>query len=123
LLCNLETRLEKMDNKEVEKAKPLLIVEIIDYVPDSVVHKSILRKTTGNISVFSIDAGEVLTEIKSPFDTFIQIIDGKAEILIDGTSNLLEAGQSIILPAHSSNTVKARERFKMISTTIKSGYE
>jgi len=112
-----------MDYKEVEKAKPLIVAEIIEYVPDSVVHKSILKKTTGNISVVSINTGEALAEKISPFDTFIQIIDGKAEILIDGISNLLDTGQSIIIPAHSSNKVKARERFKMISTTIKSGYE
>ena len=112
-----------MDIQEVEKAKPLIVVEIVEYVPNSVVHKSILKKTTGNISVISIDTGETLTEKMSPFDTFIQIIDGKAEVLIDGISNLMEIGQSIIMPAHSSNTVKARGRFKMISTTIKSGYE
>jgi quercetin dioxygenase-like cupin family protein len=112
-----------MDNKEVEKAKPLIVVEIIEYVPNSVVHKSILKKTTGNVSVVSIDTGESLTEKISPFDTFVQIIEGQAEILIDGISNLLETGESIIMPAHSSNTVKAKERFKMISTTIKSGYE
>jgi len=112
-----------MYNKEVEKAKPLIVVEIIEYVPNSVVHKSILKKTTGNVSVVSIDTGEAVTEKISPFDTFVQIIDGKAEILIDGISNLLDTGQSIIMPAHTSHTVKAKERFKMISTTIKSGYE
>lgn len=112
-----------MDNNEVEKAKPLIVVEIINYIPDSFVHESILSKTTGNVSVVSIDACEALTEKASPFDTFVQIIDGKAEILIDGISNLLETGQCIIMPAHSSHTIKARERIKMISTTIKSGYE
>lgn len=59
----------------------------------------------------------------SPFDTFIQVIDGKAEIIIDNKSNILETGQSIIVPAHSHNTIKANVRFKMISTIIKSGYE
>lgn len=112
-----------MENKEVEKAKPLIVAEIIDYVPNSVIHKSILNKPTGYITVVSIDTDEVLIEKISPFDTFIQIIDGKAEILINGLPNLLDTGQSIIIPAHSSNIVTARERFKMISTTIKSGYE
>jgi quercetin dioxygenase-like cupin family protein len=112
-----------MDNSEVEKAKGLIIVEIIEYVPNSVVIKSIIKKTTGNISAVSFDTGEALTEKIIPFDTFVQIIDGKAEIVIDGISNLLDTGQSIIIPAHTSNIVKANERFKMISTIIKSGYE
>ena len=71
----------------------------------------------------SVDAGEALAEKVIPFDTFVQIIDGNAEIIIDGESNLLKTGDSIIIPAHVSNSVKANERFKMISTIIKSGYE
>jgi quercetin dioxygenase-like cupin family protein len=112
-----------MDNNEVEKAKAFIIVEIIEYVSNSVVIKTIVKKTTGNISAVSIDGGEVLTKKIIPFDTFIQIIDGKAEIVIDGISNELDTGQSIIIPAHTSNIVKANQRFKMISTVIKSGYE
>ena len=108
---------------EVEKSKALIIVEIIEYVPDSVVIKTIIKKSTGNITAVSFDSGEKLEEKTSPFDTFIQIIDGKAEIIIDGKSNLLETGQSIIIPAHSRNSIKAKDRFKMISTVIKSGYE
>jgi quercetin dioxygenase-like cupin family protein len=115
--------MEKLDNDGVEKAKGQIIVEIIEYVSNSVVIKSIINKTTGSISAVSFDSGEALTEKISPFDTFIQIIDGKAEILIDGISNLLSTGQSIIIPAHTKNIVKANERFKMISTIIKSGYE
>jgi quercetin dioxygenase-like cupin family protein len=112
-----------MDNNEVEKAKALIVVEIIEYVPNSVVIKTIIKKITGNITAVSIEAGEGLTERISPFDTFIQIIDGKAEVVIDGKSNILDTGQSIIIPAHTSSTTKANERFKMISTVIKSGYE
>ncbi len=89
----------------------------------SVLSKTIIKKSTGNISVMSFDDGEGLSEKTSPFDTFAQIIDGNAEIVIDGKSNLLATGQSIIIPAHTSNTIKANERFKMISTVIKSGYE
>jgi quercetin dioxygenase-like cupin family protein len=112
-----------MDNIEVEKAKALIIEEIIEYIPNSIDFKTIIKKTTGNISAVSIDTGEELTEKISPFDTFVQIIDGKAEIIIDKISYFLNTGQSIIIPAHSSNIVKANERFKMISTIIKSGYE
>jgi quercetin dioxygenase-like cupin family protein len=112
-----------MENREVEKAKAHIIVEIIEYVADSVVIKTILKKSTGNISAVSFDSGEALAEKTIPFDTFVQIIDGNAEIIIDGISNLLNTGQSIVIPAHATNVVRANERFKMISTVIKSGYE
>jgi quercetin dioxygenase-like cupin family protein len=112
-----------MDTIEVEKGKAFIIVEIIEYVPNSVVSKTIIKKTTGNITAVSIDSGEVMTEKTIPFDTFVQIIDGKAEVVIDGVSAFLSTGESIIIPAHTSNIVRANERFKMTSTIIKSGYE
>jgi len=112
-----------MNTNGVKKAKALIIVEIIEYVPNAVVIKTIIKKTTGNITVVSIDSGEAMTEKIIPFDTFVQIIDGKAEIIIEGESNLLNTGDAIIIPAHTPNIVRAKERFKMISTIIKSGYE
>jgi quercetin dioxygenase-like cupin family protein len=112
-----------MADMEMEKAKALIIVEIIEYIPNSVVIKTIIKKATGNVSAASFDSGEALTEKITPYDTFVQIIDGKAEIVIDKISHMLETGHSIIIPAHRPNIVKANERFKMISTIIKSGYE
>ncbi len=112
-----------MEPAEFEKSKVFIIVEILEYVPNSVVIKTIIRKTTGNVSAVSFDSGESLTGRVSPFDTFIQVIEGKAEVVIDDKSNMLNTGQSIIIPAHSRNTIKANVRFKMLSTIIKSGYE
>ena len=112
-----------MDNSELEKSKAFITVEIIEYVPNSVVIKTILKKSTGNISVMSADSGEDLTEKTSPFDTFAQVIDGEAEIVINGESKLLKVGQSIVIPAHAPNLIKPNGRFKMILTIIKSGYE
>ena len=112
-----------MKISEIEKSKSHILIEIIEYVSHSVVSKTIIRKTTGNITVMAIDTGEILTEKISPFDTFIQVIEGKAEVVIDDISSILQTGQAIIIPAHSSNMVRAKERFKMISTVIKSGYE
>ena len=114
---------KKADSSELEKSKAHIIVEIIEYMTNSVVIKTIIKKSSGNISVMSFDSGEGLTEKTSPFDTFIQILEGKAEIVIDKVSNLLDSGQGIIIPAHSSNYIKPNGRFKMISTIIKSGYE
>jgi quercetin dioxygenase-like cupin family protein len=112
-----------MQTKEIEKSKSHILIDIIEYVPNSVVSKTIIRKTTGNISVVAIDSGEALAEKISPFDTFIQIIEGTAEVVIDEQPNILQMGQGIIIPAHASNTINANSRFKMISTIIKSGYE
>jgi quercetin dioxygenase-like cupin family protein len=112
-----------MKNIEVDKGKILNDIDILDYVNDSIVTKTVLKRITGNISAFSFDAGKTITEKRIPFDNFIQIIEGEGEIIIDGLSNILLKGQSIIVPAHSLSLIRSKARFKMISTIIKSGYE
>jgi len=107
---------------ELEKAKAHIIVEIIEYVPNAVVSKTITKKLTGNITVSSFDAGEELAEKTSPFDTYVQIIDGTAELTINNKNYMLRLGEGII-PAHAKHHFNATVQFKMICTVIKSGYE
>lgn len=108
---------------EIEKSKVHITVEIIEYIPNAVVIKTVFKKSTGNISVMSFDSGEGLTEKTTPYDTFAQIIDGKAEIVIAGKPFFLQTGESIVIPAHAANFIRPNGRFKMILTVIKSGYE
>ena len=85
--------------------------------------KTIIKKATGNVTVSSLAAGEELAEKISPFDTFIQIIDGTAEVCINNKNYMLRLGEGIVIPAHSKQRFSANVQFKMISTVIKSGYE
>lgn len=111
------------DTAELGKGAPYILVEIVEYVPNSILVKTILRKTTGNVTASSLDAGEALMEKTIPFDMFVQIIDGKAEVVINEKTYRLQLGEAIIVPAHSSHCFHANEQFKMISTIIKSGYD
>jgi len=51
-----------MEIVDIEKSKSFITVEIIEYLEHAVVIKTILKKSTGNISVMSFDTGEGLTE-------------------------------------------------------------
>ena len=104
------------DNADLEKGKVHIVVEIIEYMANAVVSKTIIKKTTGNVTVSSFDAGEELDEKISPFDTYIQIIDGVAELTINDNKFKLILGEGIIIPAHSKHHFNANEQFKMIST-------
>lgn len=114
-----------MEKKEIEleKAHAHVIVEIVEYIPNAVLSKTIVKKLTGNIVASSYDAGEETAEKISPFDNYVQIIDGSAEVTIKEKVFSLSLGQGIIIPAHSSHCFNANEKFKMICTIIKSGYE
>ena len=113
----------KYDGQELTKSEPHIIVEILEYVPKAILTKTIIKKTTGNVAVTSMDAGEELQEKTYPFDMFVQIIDGAAQLLIKARQYKLRLGEGIIIPAHAPHRFNANEQFKMISTVIKSGYE
>lgn len=117
------TRDNGKSNPELEKSQAHIIVEIIEYMPKAVVTKTIIKRLTGNITVSSFDAGEEQAEKHSPFDTYIQIIDGTAELTLEGKNFKLGLGDGIIIPAHARHYFNANVQFKMISTVIKSGYE
>jgi quercetin dioxygenase-like cupin family protein len=111
------------DTSGMEKSRGFVIVGLVDYELKSIISKMICSKTTGHIRVMSFDTGESEVQKITPFDTFVQILDGAAEIKIDGESFLLDCGDGFIIPAHSSSIVKANQRCKLMFTVIKSGYE
>jgi len=117
--------LEKLPNHkgEIEKAKSHIIVELIEYEHHAVVNKSIMKKATGSINALSFASGEGLNEKISPFDTYAQIIDGSAIIVVDGVTTNLNTGDGILIPAHKPSHIQPNGRFKLILTVIKSGYE
>jgi quercetin dioxygenase-like cupin family protein len=108
---------------EIEKSRAHFLVDLIDYVPHSVMSRTLVQKITGNIIAIAIDSGEALGEKISPFDTYIQIIEGESEIVIDNCSTILATGQAILVPAHATNLIRASNPSKMVVTVIKSGYE
>lgn len=107
-------------NNLIETAKKFIPAESIEYAEGSVVSKTILKKTTGNITLFAFDKGEGLAEHTTPHEALVQLLDGKAEITIGGIAYNLKAGESIILPSNTPHSLKANERFKMMLVMIKS---
>ena len=91
----------------------------IAYSDGAVVSKTIIKRPSGNITLFAFDAGEGLSEHSAPFDALVQVLDGKADITIGGNLFHLKSGDSIILPAQVPHSLKAPERFKMMLTMIK----
>lgn len=106
-------------NIEFSRSKIFTFNDIIDYQTNSIVSKQLIKCPAGNVTVFAFDKGESLSTHSAPFDALVQVVDGKAEIVIDEKPFHLEAGQSIIMPANIPHAVKASEKFKMVLTMIK----
>lgn len=102
-----------------EKGTVLNFKQLIDYSTGGVISKQVLKNDAGNITLFSFDKGQGLTEHTAPFDAVVQILDGEAEIKVGGKPHILKEGETIIMPANIPHALMAKERFKMLLTMIK----
>ncbi len=109
-----------MSSNEFSKSQVFSFSDSVDYADGAIVSKTVLKKQTGNISLFAFAKGEALSEHTAPFDALIDVVDGKGEITIGGNPYTLEKGQSIIMPANIPHAVRAVEKFKMVLTMIRS---
>ncbi|MCD6200904.1 MAG: cupin domain-containing protein [Bacteroidales bacterium] len=110
---------QQKNDKGVEDSRIYRFREFVEYADGGIVSKQILKKENGNITLFSFDAGEGLSEHTSPFDALIQVIEGEARVTLDGKDFSLLTGNSIIMPANIPHAVFATQKFKMILTMIK----
>ncbi len=106
-------------HKEFKKSEKFRFNNEIGYAEGGIVSKNVLKRKTGNISLFAFDKGEGLSEHTAPFDAMVQITEGKALVTIDKKSYNLEEGETIIMPANIPHALKASEKFKMVLTMIK----
>ncbi|MEE1963608.1 cupin domain-containing protein [Allomuricauda taeanensis] len=107
-----------MEKGEFEESKTFNLADILEFDSNAIVVKNISVQNSCIIQAFAFDFGKVLSHNESPFIRFIHIIEGKAEVIIDGNSNFMQSGDSIIVPAHTSSSIEANHRFKMICTSI-----
>lgn len=104
---------------ETKKAEIINIADLATYQENAVVSSQIVRADKGNVTLFAFDKGQELSEHSTPFDALVQVLDGKAEIVISGKSFHMSVGESIILPADKPHAVIATEQFKMLLTMIR----
>jgi len=93
--------------------------ERVSFAKGGIISTQVVKTEKGNVSLFSFDKGEGLSEHTAPFSAIVQVIEGSAKILIGGASHTLTKGESIIMPANIPHAVEAPERFKMILTMIR----
>jgi quercetin dioxygenase-like cupin family protein len=96
------------------------VVDLVSYQDGAVVSRIIIKRETGNVTLFAFDAGQELTEHTSPYDALVQVVDGDAVITIAGRPHHLRAGDMILMPAHQPHALKAVSRFKLLLTMIRS---
>jgi quercetin dioxygenase-like cupin family protein len=94
--------------------------DLVGYQSGAVVSREIVKMPAGNITIFSFDEGQGLSEHKTPFDALVQVLEGEAEVFIEGKPHHIQSGEIILMPANQLHALKALKQFKMILTMMHS---
>ena len=97
----------------------LNLASLVEYSEGGVISKQLIKSPAGNVTLFSFDKGEGLSEHRAPFDAIVQVLEGVVNIVLDGKVFTLKAGESIVFPANAPHALTAVEKFKMLLTMIK----
>jgi quercetin dioxygenase-like cupin family protein len=111
---------EKQSDVENPLAQANNLENLIAYQKDSVVSKTIIGKKTGTVTLFAFDKGQGLSEHTAPFEATVYLVDGEAEITVDGKMQIVKKGEMIILPANIPHALQSLSPFKMLLIMIKS---
>jgi quercetin dioxygenase-like cupin family protein len=99
--------------------QPLALADQVQYQAGAVVSRTLIDKKIGTLTLFAFDDGQGLSEHTAPYDAFVQIVDGAADITIGGKDHRVKAGEMIIMPANVPHALRAVGRFKMLLVMIR----
>ncbi len=95
------------------------IAESIDYSPNAIVSRTLIKQGNGSVTLFALDAGQEISEHTTPYEAIAHIVEGSAVWSVGGKMVSAPQGHVVMLPASVPHAVTARERFKMLLTMIR----
>lgn len=111
---------EKPDKKREDlKGKVIRLKDLVSYADGTVASRMIISRKAGNITLFSFDENEGLSEHTAPYDAVVTILDGECEVWVAGPTYQLKEGDTIIFPANVPHALTAITKFKMSLTMIR----
>jgi len=105
---------------EMPVAEAVRLADLVNYQEGSVVSRTILKRSTGTVTLFAFDEGQGLSEHTAAFDAVAHILEGEAEITVEGKPLRTTAGEGVLMPANRPHSLRALSRFKMLLTMIRS---
>lgn len=91
----------------------------VTYTDHGIASRIVAKTAGGNLTLFAFDAGQELTEHVSPFEAFVQVLEGELTLTIGGTPVAAVPGSIVRMPAHVPHAVQAPQRSKMMLVMLR----
>ncbi len=104
--------------KNIEHEKILKLAGEVSVAAGQVVSKTLAQNDAVSVTLFAFAKGEEISTHESSGDAMVLVLEGSAELTVDGVKYLCGPGESIVMPARKPHAVCAKEDFKMLLTVI-----
>lgn len=104
--------------KNIEHEKILKLQEQVQVAPGQVVSKTLVQNRALNITLFAFAKDEEISSHKSEGDALVTVFEGVGRFTVNGNVFILNAGDSMVMPAGLPHAIYAVEDFKWMLTVV-----
>lgn len=104
--------------KNIDASNVMALSDLVAYQEGQVVSKTLVQNPNVSLTLFSFDQGEEISTHASHGDALVYVIDGQAEVTIGNEKFLVNAGETILMPAEIPHAVSAPQKMKFMLTVV-----
>ena len=100
--------------KNIAQSEIIELKNCVNYAEGQVVSKTLIQNDGVGITIFAFAKGEGISTHESKGDALVTALDGTGKITVGGKDFVINAGESIVMPANIPHAVYGEENFKML---------
>ena len=104
--------------KNINKSEVLALSNLVSYQEGQVVSRTLAQSEHVSLTLFAFAKDEEISTHESNGDALVTVLEGTGKFTVGGEEFLVNAGESIVIPARVPHAVYGQEQFKMSLTVI-----
>lgn len=104
--------------KNIGHEEIVALSDLVQIQEGQIVSKTLAQNGAVSITLFAFDQGEEISSHDSNGDAMVTVLEGRGKFTVDGKEYVLEAGQTLVMPAKKPHAVYAQECFKMLLVVV-----
>jgi quercetin dioxygenase-like cupin family protein len=113
-----EILMENIFIKNIPHETVIPLAGQVEVLPGQVVSKTLAQNKAVSVTIFAFAKGEEIGTHDSTGDAMVTVLEGTGQFTVDGKEYVLNAGETLVMPAKKPHAVFAREAFKMLLVVI-----
>ena len=104
--------------KNIDHETVLHLADLVQALPGQVVSKTLAQNKAVSITLFAFDKGEEISSHDSQGDAMVTVLEGKGKFTVGGKEHILNAGDTMVMPAQVPHAIYGEEAFKWMLVVV-----